>query len=798
MVGEIHPVAEGFILVICILSLVILLIHILKRKRPTFFLPLIIFFFLGIQFINCALYPKFPSYHISKFIDKGKVGVIGTVTRPPLYLPDKMRLFVSVERIRLEGKFLEVTGLMALTIKEYEGCITLGERIGFTTKLQPIRNFNNPGGFDYRRYMASQGIWVRGYVRREEEIVCIGEGKVSPWLKGIEVFRTKIRMFLEGHLEFTTLGIYKALILGERSGIDKTTRNHFNRAGVGHILAISGLHIGIIAFISFYMLRRLFLLSERLTLRFNVFKFAALFSIGPVITYAFVSGMAVSTLRATIMILALYACIILPRQRDIYNTVALAAFIILIMSPASIFNISFQLSFASVFSIIYLTPLLISVSLKNEEDIPIKTPPDFQRRLLKFIMVSLVVSFAAILGTAPLVAYHFNRISIIGILANLVIVPLIGFLALPLGLLSVIIAPVSQALAMIPLNIGAVVLGISLSIIKFFSALPLASFRVATPTIPEIVLFYALVFLLFNIKRWGWTRYAIPIVILLGLFDQVYYYYRNHYNSHLKVVFIDVGQGNSTLIQFPRGKNMLIDGGGFPGSSFDIGERVVARFLWHQKIKNIDYLVLSHPHPDHLNGLPFIAENFKVREFWSNGESVDTEYYHRLMSIIQRKGITKPGLGELKDVRDINGAKIRVLYPPENFIKDKDIRTWRSLNNNSLVLKICLGNNCFLFPGDIESEAEEKLITLHPHLTATVLQAPHHGSGSSSSLEFLERVKPRMVVFPVGLPNRFPHGDVIRRYRGLGCEIYRTDRDGAITITTDGDRLTVQKFLDSG
>lgn len=798
IIGKIHPIAEGLVLVIYTSSLAILLIHILKRKRPTFFLPLIVFFFLGIQLINYALYPKFPSHHISKFINKNKVGVIGTVTRSPLYLPDKMKLFVSVEKVGLENKFSETTGLMALTVKGYEGHITLGDRIGFITKLQPIRNLNNPGGFDYRRYMASQGIWVRGYVRREEEIIRIGEGRANPWLKGVEVFRTKIRMFLEDHLEFTTSGIYKALILGERSGIDKTIRNHFNRAGVGHILAISGLHIGIIAFISFYMLRRLFLLSERLTLRFNVFKLAALFSIGPVISYAFISGMAVSTLRATIMILALYACIIFPRQRDIYNTVALAAFVILIMSPASIFNISFQLSFASVFSIIYLTPFLISIPLKEEEDIPIKTPPNFQRKFLKFIMISVVVSFAAILGTAPLVAYHFNRISIIAILANLVIIPLIGLLALPLGLLSIIIVPVSQALAIMFLNIGAVVLGISLSMIKFFSALPLGSFRVATPTMPEIALFYALVFLLFNIKRWGWTRYAIPIVILLGLFDQAYYYYRNHYNSELRVVFMDVGQGNSTLVQFPKGKNMLIDGGGFPQSSFDVGEGVVARFLWHKKIKNIDYLVLSHPHPDHLNGLPFIAENFNVKEFWSNGQSVDTEPYHSLIGTIRRKGITRPGLREFKDVMDINGTKIRVLYPPENFMKDKDISTWRGLNNNSLVLKICLGKDCFLLPGDIEREAEGELIRLHPDLTATILQAPHHGSRSSSSLEFLEKVRPKVVVFSVGLPSRFPHRDVIRRYRGLGCEIYRTDQDGAIIITTDEDHLTVRKFLDSG
>ncbi len=317
-----------------------------------------------------------------------------------------------------------------------------------------------------------------------------------------------------------------------------------------------------------------------------------------------------------------------------------------------------------------------------------------------------------------------------------------------------------------------------------------------TPTLLEIGLFYGFIFLLCNLKRWRWAKYALPMVILLFLLNQAYYYARNHYSSGLKVVFLDVGQGNSALIRFPKGKTMLIDGGGFPKSHFDVGERVVARFLWHQKIKHIDYLVLSHPQADHLNGLPFIAENFKIREYWANGQPVDTAPYHHLMEIIERKGIAKPELEELKDIRDINGVKVKAIYPPEDFMKDKSAHIWRSLNNNSLVIQICLGSNYFLFPGDIEREAEEELIRLNSEIRSTILLVPHHGSSSSSSLTFLERVKPEVAVFSIGSVNRFgfPHREVIKRYQKLGSQIYRTDQDGAITITTDGSHLKITTY----
>lgn len=791
--GEIYDLNRGFISLLCLLSLAILLIHILKRKTPIFFLPLLIFFLLGIQTISQALHPKLPENHISRFITENKVAIMGTVTRSPLYLPDKVRLFVSVEKLRSKDKFLSATGLMALSVREYEGRITLGDRIGFITRIYPIRNFNNPGAFDYRRYMESEGIWVRGYVGSEERIIRLGKGDVNPWSRLVEIFRVRTKAFLEGELKSPALQVYKALIIGEKAGIDKGMRDDFNRAGVGHILAISGLHMGIIALIAFSLLRRLMLLSERLTLSFNVLKLAALISIGPVILYAFVSGLAVSTLRATIMIFALYACILLPRQRDIYNTMALAAFVILIISPASIFNVSFQLSFASVFFIVYLSSLLLSVLSKKSEDIPQKTLPGYRQRILKLMILSLVVSAAAVVGTAPIVAYHFNQITLAGILANLIIIPLIGFVALPLGLLSAGTLPISNGLAELLIHTGGLIIQVSLPIIKFFSNLPLGSFRVSTPTQPEVLLFYSLIFLLFNLKRWRWAKYALPMIILLLLSDQAYYHVRNQYRSGLKAVFLDVGQGSSALVQFPKGKTMLIDGGGFPGSQFDVGEGVVARFLWHQKIKNIDYVVLSHPQADHLNGLPFLAENFNVREYWSNGQSVDTERYRYLMEIIEKKGIARPTLEELRVVRDINGVKVRVIYPPEDFMND----TWRSLNNNSLVLQICCGNDCFLFPGDIESEAEDELTELDRGMKSTVLLVPHHGSSSSSSLDFLEVVRPEIAVFSMGSINRFgfPHREVITRYERLGTQIYRTDQDGAITITTDGNNLEIQKFL---
>jgi competence protein ComEC len=261
---------------------------------------------------------------------------------------------------------------------------------------------------------------------------------------------------------------------------------------------------------------------------------------------------------------------------------------------------------------------------------------------------------------------------------------------------------------------------------------------------------------------------------------------------------LDVGQGSATFLELPFGPCILVDGGGFYDNRFDVGARVVGPFLWSKKIATVDILVLSHPHPDHLNGMLFIARHFHVKEVWMTGEPVNTEAYQEFLEIIEREKIHVVGLKNLIQARIINGVRIDVIYPPIDFLERKAREAWRTRNNNSLVLKASFGDVSYLLPGDIEAEAEKELLDLAcDRLKSNVLLVPHHGSKTSSTPGFLTCVGPDKAVMSAGWKNifRFPHEQVLHRYEDMGSQILRTDLHGAVTITTDGKGIDVKAFL---
>ena len=231
---------------------------------------------------------------------------------------------------------------------------------------------------------------------------------------------------------------------------------------------------------------------------------------------------------------------------------------------------------------------------------------------------------------------------------------------------------------------------------------------------------------------------------------------------------------------------------------FDVGANIVAPFLWQKKIRTIDSIVLSHPNSDHLNGLIYIAENFHVKNLWTNHETTSSFGYQMFMETIKKNNIQIPAYNKIIGVHDINGVHIDVLYPPVDFIRKKEIESWRNLNNNSLVLKMSFGTTSFLFPGDIKSKAEYELVSeIGDKLKSTVLLAPHHGSETSSTESFIEKVTPEVVVISSRWKSRFgfPHPLVLKRYQNKNCRILGTALNGAIFISTDGQALTIRPTI---
>ncbi len=762
------------------------------KGQKVFLLPLFLFFTLGYWSLQSWVSPRLPANHVSHFIDGRPWHIIGTVDGDPERFPDRTRLVLKAESLARKGVFHKVSGAVRVTIREPVASLRSGDRVACLAKLKEIHNFNNPGGFNYRRYLAFRGIYASASVSMESFVIRLHPGKTYRLGHAIDHSRRAVSCLIDKATPEDpgeARGIIKALLIGDRSEVSREIRDVFNRIGTAHLLAISGLHIGIVATLAFMGFRFVLARSQRVLLAAWPAKGAALLSLFPVLFYGLLAGMSPATQRAVIMVMVFLMALLFERERDTINTLALAALVILVISPTALFEISFQLSFTAVFAILYiLKHLPFVVKLRSG-------PPKVYKRPALFLFVSA----AAILGTLPITLYYFNQTSLIGILTNCVMVPLIGFLVVPLGLLAVLFLPVAPTVALLIMKGATVTLEGCLGLAVFFSKWPFAAVRTVTPTLIEIGLYYALAWVLFNWRR---TRRARPLLIglaIVALADVGYWVNERYGRDELRMTVIDVGQGSSALMELPGGPCILVDGGGFYDNRFDVGAWVVGPFLWKRKIATVEILVLSHPNSDHLNGLLFIARHFNVREVWMNQEYVPNKQYQDFLDIISQKDIRIVGLEELLTPKTINGVRFQVLYPPEDFLERKTKDFWRTLNNNCLVLKVLFDKVSFLLTGDIEAEAEKELTSLAcTNLKSNVLLVPHHGSRGSSTPEFLRCVDPDMGVISSGWKNifGFPHQKTLDRYQARGCQIFRTDRQGAITITTDGTQLAVKPFVE--
>jgi competence protein ComEC len=830
-----------------------MLLYLIVRNQSAKSLPLLLFLVLGYLSLQPWVYPSFPPNHLIHYLDDRRWDIEGVITDHPLMANNRQKLKLQVQRLGHDGDFFSVVGGLRVTAVGDAPVLNRGDRILINSRLRSLRNFRNPGGFDYKRYMYFQGICATAYIQGRR-VTILERHRSHFWSDMIENTRHRIGRIIASTGKGSQSAVLKALIVGDRSHITQGAREAFNRAGVGHLLAISGLHIGIVATMAFLFFQRMLSNIKPLLWRAWTRKTAALLALIPVWFYGFISGFSPSTQRAVIMVSVFLMTFLFEREHDIMNTIALAAVAILVIFPPSIYSISFQLSFSAVLAIIFGFTCVNKLHNPGNDRDRHPLMQTLKKRLIDFLWVSVF----AIGGTLPLVMHYFNQVSLVGIVANLIVVPLVGFTVVPLGLIAVFLSSFCFNCAAWCFTVCGTILKFSLKLIEVFSGFEFAAVKTFTPTVLEIgcyyVLFWAVLSLiqkhhssadgntqsggagtkspaparkeyvfrkihilpsryiglvadtvgylkvqktLFTQRKFIATIAAVITFVLIC--DAGYWLYYRLWHQNLRITIIDVGQGNAALLELPDGYTMLIDGGGFSDNSiFDIGARVVAPFLWRKKIETIDTLVLTHPNSDHLNGLIYIAEHFKVQKMWTNSEARDTLGYRKLMGVIARRGIVLPDFEQLPRKQIVNGVEINVLYPPDDFIEKKGSDKWRNTNNNSMVIRVSLGSISFLFPGDIMAEAEKELVDIsQTKLTSTVLLAPHHGSRSSSSELFLDGVAPQIVAISSGWKNsfKFPHTAVLQQYRQRGYQVFRTDTCGAITFITDGDQLAVEPFV---
>ncbi|WP_084503345.1 DNA internalization-related competence protein ComEC/Rec2 [Desulfatirhabdium butyrativorans] len=777
----------------------------LFRGRPLAFSPLAVFAALGYLAIQPWASASFPESHFLHRIAETPGTIVGTVTDTDETVHGRTRLRLKLDQVNDHA----VSGNIRLTV-EGDCPLVSGDRIRFFAKLYPVRTHHNPGGFDVARSLRFSGIDGTAFVRPEAVSL---EASHPPILARM---LQKDRGLLAARMDEAdgsadARGILKAVLLGIRNGVSPETTDYFARTGLGHLLAISGLHVGIVAASAYFVFYRLLAFVKPLLMRAWARKAAALLSLIPVAYYGLLSGMSPSTQRAILMVVLVVAGSLFERDHDGFNTLALAAWGILIVHPPALFAISFQLSFASVLAILAGMALVLPRMAK-----PL--------RWRDHLLLPILVSACATAGTLPLVMYHFQRVSLVSLAANACIVPIMSLLVIPVGLFGAALHFLHLPGVQWCFDLACGILDRVLDVVRWFAAIPSASIVTFKPTIVEIAWYAALcwmtaryiavqsadetqtggnsdhpIALCHDAGRFAIdprTRWAWLLIAVIALADAGWWINERYWHPELRVSVLDVGQGLSILVEEPKGRVMLIDGGGLPDPSlFDVGKRIVTPALCAKKILSLDRVVLTHPDSDHLNGLLYILKHFAIREVWTNGRPIDEPNYREFLQILRERSI--PLIEGDAIPRHIweAGLQLSLLHPEAAFAPPLNPKKRRDTNNFSLVISLRMGEIGFLFPADIEAPAETWLLEHGPgRLKSTVLVAPHHGSKTSSTPAFIDAVRPDVVIFSAGNNRFIPHPDVLARYRQAGCRLVSTAQAGAVSMTTDGRRLFLSVF----
>jgi competence protein ComEC len=562
------------------------------------------------------------------------------------------------------------------------------------------------------------------------------------------------------------------LLLGDRGYVSPATEAAYTRAGVNHILSISGFHVAIVALAVYQLLYLLGRCSETLMLRCNLRRVALLAGLPVVLFYLFLSGAAPATARSVVMIVLGVLALWIHRETDPVNVLIVAALLLLGINPPLLFDLSFQLSFLAIWGLIVLTPLLLRPFMRWEHG-----------AIGKLILVP-AASVAAIVATLVPVAYYFHRSTATGIIANLFIVPLMGYGAVVVGFAALPFAVAAPGVAQLLLACAAFLVYLSDRIILFLAQAPLLPHW--SPTRLDLLLFFLLMTSLTFLS--GRRFKGVAAAILLTHMVAGHIPWGGAGERGLEVTFFSLGQAEATLIRFPAGETLLVDGGGsLREGGADTGERLLAPALWALGVDRLDVVALTHPHPDHLRGLRFIVENFPVGQFWESGLHEDSSDYMALRAAITAKGIPVGRINRETAPRPLGEGRIEPLAPHPAHQESGET------NDDSLVFRLVWRDLALLFTGDIGVATEARLLAAPERLKADILKVPHHGSRYSSSEAFLDAVRPRVALIAAGYGNTFrlPAPQTLARLARRRIAVYRTDLDGTIFLRSTGQGFTV-------
>lgn len=619
----------------------------------------------------------------------------------------------------------------------------------------------NPGDFDFKQFLAKEE--CAGMVSSDFSKMKFITQNDLDFKRILYTVRLSISNRIDELFNKEAGALVKGLLLADKSQIDEETKTAFINSGVVHVLAVSGLHVGMISLIFYIIFGRFSPITRGVATLIGM------------LFYILITGAPASVVRASIMVAVIITAKSSGRDTNGFNSLAVAAFLILLFRPYDLFSPGFQLSFAAVLSILAAIPLIQSSVLK------INNP------FLKWVTQLMFVSLAAQIGTLPLTIFYFGKISLVALFANLIVIPAIG-VVVAVALLSLFIAIISISVASFPAEFLNLFVSLLNSFILWSGNLNISFIQIVDFSLYDVAISSALIILFYFLyKRLIYISAKIITAISLAICLILYTSFDDFEltpDGMLSLIMIDVGQGDAIFIKTPEGKTILIDAGN-AGFGYDSGDRIVMPLLRRIGFNSVDYGFVSHMDADHFGG------------------------YYALMKNNFIKQLIKPHLDTTKS-KDINFESAAAynnipihyysdtIYPFENIRLYGLVNTSKApmiffdSNNRGGVLKLSYGKIDFLLVGDAERESESYLVNRFKNfLNVEILKVGHHGSKTSSSEKFLNYVKPQMSLISCGVENRFNHPSpfIVDRLINFGSEVFRTDLEGALIFQTDGKNL---------
>lgn len=782
-----------FILPYCLLF-IIRVVHINKISRIIkIILPYSLIVSIFISSMIGYIYVKRLENIYEKLYNHSNQDFMGTVISNKIEKQYCNRYKIKIENSQYKNYciFLDVS-------KKEDIYIHFGDQITFKGEFTKPSIARNEHGFNYQEYLKT--IKVFGTVKLDGDIKILKMNHAPI----ISIFANKVKSKIIDHsreiLPKTSCEIFLGILLGYTDEIDSGTKDNFSNSSLSHLLAVSGMHISYIIWGLTYVL-------DKLNIHRSIHKIViSLF----LIFFLYLTGFTSSVIRASIMGILFLMQSVVKRKNDISTSISLSALSMLLENPYRIKNIGFALSYLATIGIIIFTS-------KRNTHMKELIKSNRCRKILASLKSMIFISIHAQVMTFPITLYYFSTISGTFLISNLIAGNIIGVIAIG-GFLLIIISFINLKLASIYSKFYHLFLQILLKSTQIISKIPISKIYSIVPNVIFIIIYYIVIAILIyynRTKRKEDKRYLenkliqkvnqilddlkrnIKVVLVILIIFMIVIFILKLIPKNLKIYFIDVGQGDSSLIVTPFGKKIMIDSGGNEDTEgFDIGKQVLLPYLLNRNIRSLDYIMISHMDSDHCKAFEYILENIKVKNIIISKQVHNTQNLNHIIQIAKKKKMRVMIVQAGDHIRFDKFTNLKILYPDKNLQFD-------DLNNNSILARLEYQEFSMLFTGDIGKEAEEYIIHKFPsNLKSKVLKIAHHGSKTSTTQEFLEKVNPQIALIGVGENNKFGHPsqEVIQRLIKMNCKIDRTDKMGEITIEVNrkGKYKIKEKIRTSG